>query len=207
MIATEPIDHYLDRLASREATPGGGAAGAVHAAQAAALIGMVARYTTGAHYAHVREEVLEIQAAAETQRHCALRLADEDGTAFQAVIDAYRLPKGSTSEANQRRQSIQAALKGAAAPPQDLVVVSAAIVTLGDRLAGIANPSVISDVAVAAEAARAAAATARINIEINLKSISDADEQRPLRRSVAAADEVIERADALSEQVRRQFLA
>lgn len=51
MIATEPIDRYLERLASREPTPGGGAVGALHAAQGAALIGMVARYTTGAGYA------------------------------------------------------------------------------------------------------------------------------------------------------------
>lgn len=65
----------------------------------------------------------------------------------------------------------------------------------------------ISDVAAAAEAARAAAATARINIEINLSSISDAAMQRPLHRSVTVAGEVIARADALSERVRRQILA
>ena len=180
MIATEPIDRYLERLASREPTPGGGAVGALHAAQGAALIGMVARYSTGAGYAQVGEEVLDIQVSAETQRIGALKLADEDGAAFQGVIDAYRLPKGSTSEVDQRRQSIQEALRGAAAPPQDLVVVAAAIVALGERLAGIANPNLISDVAAAAEAARAAAATARINIEINLSSISGAAMQRPL---------------------------
>ena len=77
------------------------------------------------------------------------------------------------------------------------MVVAAAIVELGERLTEIANPNMISDVAAAAEAARAAAATARINIEINLSSISDAARQRPLHRSVTAAGEVIARADAL----------
>ena len=207
MIATEPIDHYLERLASREPTPGGGAAAALHAAQGAALIGMVARYTTGANFAQFSADVREIQASAQTERNSALKLADEDEAAFQGVIDAYRLPRGSTSEIDQRRQSIQRALQGAAAPPQELVAVAAAIVTLGERLVGIANPNVISDVAAAAEAARAAAATARINIEINLSSISDTDVQLPLHRSVVAAGEVIASADALSERVRKHIIA
>ena len=47
MISSETINEYLARLASREPTPGGGAAAALHAAQGAALVAMVARYTTG----------------------------------------------------------------------------------------------------------------------------------------------------------------
>ncbi|WP_430298277.1 cyclodeaminase/cyclohydrolase family protein [Sinomonas sp. B1-1] len=43
-VGTETIGSYLARLASRQPTPGGGAAAALHAAQGAAL---VARYTTG----------------------------------------------------------------------------------------------------------------------------------------------------------------
>lgn len=50
MISSETVNDYLTKLASREPTPGGGAAAALHAAQAAALVAMVARYTTGGKY-------------------------------------------------------------------------------------------------------------------------------------------------------------
>ena len=51
MIASQSVDRYLDRLASGDPTPGGGAAAALHAAQGAALVAMVARFTTGARFA------------------------------------------------------------------------------------------------------------------------------------------------------------
>jgi formiminotetrahydrofolate cyclodeaminase len=50
MIGSEKINDYLTRLASRQPTPCGGAAAALHAAQGAALVAMVARYTSGAKY-------------------------------------------------------------------------------------------------------------------------------------------------------------
>ena len=182
VIGSETIGSYLDRLASHDPTPGGGAAGAVHAAQAAALIGMVARFTTGRRYVSHEQEVTEIRQSADEQAHAALQLADADESAFQQVIAAYRLPKGSAEEATSRSQAIQAALVAAAAPPQRLVAVAGSIVGLGERLVEFGNPNVISDVAAAAEAARAAAATARVNIEINLTGLTDADRAAPLHR-------------------------
>ena len=207
MIGSETIGTYLDRLASDDPTPGGGAAGAVHAAQAAALIGMVARFTTGKRFASYEQEVAEICQAADEQAQAALRLADADEAAFQQVIAAYRLPKGSAEEVAERSSAIQTALVAAASPPQRLVEVAASIVRLGERLAPFGNPNVLSDVAAAAEAARAAAATARVNIEINLTGLTDADRAAPLHQSVAAADAVIAAAEALASRVRRQILA
>lgn len=207
MIGSETIGTYLDRLASDDPTPGGGAAGAVHAAQAAALIGMVARFTTGKRFASHESEVAEICQSADEQAQAALQLADADEAAFQQVIAAYRLPKGSEEEVTGRSSAIQTALVAAASPPQRLVEVAASIVRLGERLAPFGNPNVLSDVAAAAEAARAAAATARVNIEINLTGLTDADRTAPLRQSVAAADAVIAAAEALASRVRRQILA
>ena len=179
----------------------------MHAAQAAALIGMVARFTTGKRFASYEQEVAEICQAADDQAQAALRLADADEAAFQQVIAAYRLPKGSAEEVAGRSSAIQTALVAAASPPQRLVEVAASIVQLGERLAPFGNPNVLSDVAAAAEAARAAAATARVNIEINLTGLTDADRAAPLHQSVAAADAVIAAAEALASRVRRQILA
>ena len=82
-----------------------------------------------------------------------------------------------------------------------------AIVRLGQRLVDFCNPNVISDVAAAAEAARAAAATARVNLEINLSGIKDEQVLGALASAIEAADEVIEDADSLSDRVRKQILA
>ncbi len=207
MIGSQTIATYIDRLASHDPTPGGGAAGAVHAAQAAALIAMVARFTTGKRFAAYEQQVSRISASADRHAKAALQLADADETAFQQVIAAYRLPKGSEEEATSRSQAIQSALVAAAAPPQQLVDLAREIVSAGEELAAFANPNVISDVAAAAEAARAASATARVNIEINLTGITDADRTAPLHRSIAAADAVIGAAEALAGRVRQQILA
>jgi len=207
VIGSETIGTYLDRLASHDPTPGGGAAGALHAAQAAALIGMVARFTTGKRYLAYEAEVTEIRHCADEHAQAALQLADADESAFQQVIAAYRLPNGSEEESTGRTEAIQTALVAAAAPPQRLVDLAASVVALGERLAVFGNPSVISDVAAAAEAARAAAATARVNIEINLTGLTDADRAAPLHQSVAEADDVINAAEALASRVRQQILA
>lgn len=205
MIADQSVGSYLDRLASGDPTPGGGAAGAIHAAQGAALIRMVARFTTGAKYAAFADQVAEIEATAAEQQALALQLADADEAAFQTVIGAYRLPRGTQEEKAQRSAAIQDALLVAAGPPQDLVAAAAAVVALGTRLVEFANPNVISDVAAAAEAARAAAATARINVEINLAGITDADRAARLRASITAAGEVIAAAETLADRVREQL--
>ena len=205
MIGSQTLAVYIDRLASGDPTPGGGAAGAVHAAQGAALIAMVARFTTGKRFAAHAELVSRISASADAQAEVALQLADE--VAFGQVIAAYRLPKASEEETTVRTQAIQESLIAAAEPPQRLVAVAGEIVSLGEQLVAVGNPNVISDVAAAAEAARAAAATARVNIEINLTGISSADQAAPLHRAVADADAVIATSEALADRVRQQILA
>ena len=46
----DTIAAFLDQLAARVPAPGGGATAALHAAQAAALLAMVARYSDGPKY-------------------------------------------------------------------------------------------------------------------------------------------------------------
>src|ERR1700719_363819 len=111
----ESIGGWLEELASSTPAPGGGAAAALETAVAAALLEMFCNLTIGkpAYAEHdatttsVRDRGTEIRAEA-------LTLAAEDAAAFEAVIDAYRLPKGSEEEAERRRERIQGALAGAA---------------------------------------------------------------------------------------------
>ncbi|MEZ2389397.1 cyclodeaminase/cyclohydrolase family protein [bacterium RCC_150] len=207
MISSETISDYLARLASRQPTPGGGAAAALHAAQAAALVAMVARYTTGGKYEQHAATVERITQAADELIAEALRLADADEEAFQGVIDSYKLASGTDELKAVRATAIQAALTAAAQTPAQLIKVAGAVVDLATELFDIANANVISDVAAAADAARAAATTARVNIDINVVAIKDSEARTLLAQQTdGLEDKVVTNADSLSRRVRERIL-
>lgn len=204
-ISDEKIGDFLDQLAARQPAPGGGAAAALQAAQGAALLAMVARYTTGARYAEQAETIEHIITEADELRGIALRLAEADAEAFTAVADAYRLPRDTSEEEATRAAVIGRALVNAAWPPAQVISVAAVIVNVAEALASIGNRNVAADVAAAAEAARAAAAIARVNIEINLADITDERASLEIIAQADKADEVISRADQVTAAVREHI--
>lgn len=207
MIGSETLNDYLGRLASRNPTPGGGAAAALHAAQGAALVAMVARFSTGGKYEQHEQATSRIISAADHLIDEALRLADADEVAFADVIASYKLPAANDSERETRAGAIQAALVNAAQPPVQLIKLSGAVVDLAAELLDIANPNVISDIAAAADAARAAATTARVNIDINVVAIKDTHARATLAEQTDGLEEkVVLAADSLSQHVRERIL-
>ncbi len=201
----DTIDEFLHALADRVPAPGGGASAALHAAQAAALVAMVARYTDGPKYAEHAELVHKIRDTADQLRGEALDLAEDDVAAFTAVTEAYRLPKGDDRLAAERSTAIEAATLGAARPPEALVQLVSRILALAEDLLPVGNRNVISDVAAAAEAARAAATTARVNIEINVAGISGTAARSELVSTANSVDRLSERADRLTAAVRAEL--
>src|SRR6516225_3730589 len=111
----ETIGSFLTRLAARSAAPGGGATGALHAAQAAALLAMVARYSDGPRYD--AETVGRVRAAADGLAEEAVELARADEAAFENVAAAWRLPRQTEEEQATRAAAIADALATAAGPP------------------------------------------------------------------------------------------
>ena len=206
-ISDQKIGDFLEQLAARVPAPGGGAAAALHAAHGAALLGMVARYTTGEQHAQHEETIGRIIAEVDELRLLALRLADADADAFDAVKEAYRLPISSDEERGVRTAAIGRALAHAAWPPAQVISVAGMVVDLAEALAAIGNRYVISDVAAAAEAARAAVAIARVNIEINLASITDAQAGLEMIAEEGKADAIIARAERVTAAVRAEIRA
>lgn len=202
MLRHDTIDTYLKQLADRVPTPGGGATAALHAAQAAALVAMVGRYSDTAKYAEHAGRISAIVAAADELRDRGVALADADVDAFGAVGAAYKLPKASADDVAERQAAIAAALAGAGRVPAEVIVVASEIVALAEGLAPIGNKNVISDVAAAADAARAAATTGRVNVEINLAALSDPEVVAELTAAIADVDDIARRADAVTAAVR-----
>jgi formiminotetrahydrofolate cyclodeaminase len=199
----ETIGSYLGQLAARVPAPGGGAAAALHAAQSAALVAMVARYSNGARYD--TDLMARIFTEADGLRDQAVNLAAADAAAFGAVSAAQALPKDTHGQQEARSAAIAEALGGAARPPADVITVARRLIELAEQLLPAGNRNVITDVAAAAEAARAAAVTARVNIEVNLRGIKDAALCGELTATAAVTDEIIARADQIVAAVRQEI--
>jgi formiminotetrahydrofolate cyclodeaminase len=199
----ETIGSFIARLAGRSPAPGGGAAGALHAAQAAALLAMVARYSDGPRYD--AETVGRVRAAADGLAEEAIELAAADEAAFAQVAAAYQLPRQTAEEQAARSAAIADALGGAAGPPADLMAATVRLVGLAEELFPVANKNVITDIAAAAAAITAAAVTARVNIEVNLTGITDAALAEELTATAGLADGVTDRADRVITAVREEI--
>ena len=202
------IENWLTDLASELPAPGGGAAAGVNAAMGAALVSMVCNLTIGkpkfAEYDAVMREVL---AEAERLRLEALQLAEDDAEAFSGVVAAYKLPKSSDEEKAARTAAIQAGLVEAAAVPLAVAKVAAEVIKLSGRILEGSNPNVLSDVAVAASAARSALESAALNVDINLVSIKDPAERERLASALNEAIQAKVQAEAIMLAVTKRIRA
>ncbi len=196
------IPDWLEDLASKNPTPGGGAVAALSAAISAAQLGMVVAYTTGPKWQTVAAQMKIIGLELTKIRTQALELVDVDAAAFSAVGSAYKLPKESDSEKTTRQEAIQSALINAAEPPIETSHLAMKLVDFAVELAEKANPNVISDVAVGASLAKAALESAIVNIEINMHSISDDTVKKKLIAAIEDATDSIQDADGVIETVR-----
>lgn len=202
---TDSIDIFLQGLASRDPAPGGGATAALHAAQGAALVAMVARFSDGAKYAEHAAEIGAVLAEADELRGLALDLVERDATAFGAVGAAYGLPKETAEAKAARSRAIAAALAEASRVPVQVIAVAGRVVGLAERLRPVGNRNVITDIAAAADAARAAASTSRVNAEVNLPGVADPATRDALAAAIAEAADVLHRAEQTTTAVREQI--
>ena len=198
----ETIESFLGRLAARTSVPGGGATAALHAAQAAALLGMTARYSEGTRSAEHADMIAMIIAEADRLRETSADLIAIDGEAFGAVAEAYRLPKDTDEERATRAGVIAAAMVTASSPPAGLIGIGTRLVELAELLQPVVNPTVAGDVAAAVQAVRAAVVTSRVNVEANLSGVTDAGARERLMAVVAGVGDLERRADRLTAAIR-----
>lgn len=172
----EQIGDFLDALASEKPTPGGGGAAAIMGSVGAALVSMVANLTIGkkGYEAHAAD-LKDANAKAEAVRAELTAAIDEDVVAFNSVMGAYGLPRGTDEEKVARAAAIQQALKLATDAPLRAVKACHEVIKLSAVVAEKGNLNVISDAGVAVLAANAGLRSAALNVFINAKSIKDRD--------------------------------
>ena len=174
MAENETIQGFLDGLASSAPTPGGGGAAAISGAMGAALLSMVCNLTIGKKkYVEVEEELKGILGQSEALRAKLTAMIADDVEAFDAVMGAYGLPKGTDDEKAARSAKIQEALKVATDVPLACCRACREVIDLAQAVADKGNLNVISDAGVAVLSAHAGLRSAALNVYVNAKGLDD----------------------------------
>ena len=118
---------------------------------------------------------------------------DRDAEAFDAVMEAFKLPQGEAKESAARDKAVQAATRGATEAPLQVADVTVALFEQLVQLEAIAAASMRSDLQVARFMAAAGARGSLANVEINLDSLHDAAYVSKVRNKVASLRERLEK--------------
>lgn len=199
MIKDMPIQQFLDELAGKTSTPGGGGAAAVSGAMGAALISMVANFTIGKKgYEAVDEDAKAILAKSEELRAKLTDAIKDDVDVFNRVMSSYRMPKESDEEKAARSAEIQSALKEATDVPLECARLCREVVNLSQPIADIGNKNVISDAGVAVMAGYAGLRSAALNVYINIGGIKDEEFANERRQQL---EDQLDGMDELKEDI------
>ena len=165
----------LNSIASSNPTPGGGSVAALSLAHAHSLAAMVSRLTLKSDkWSDGHEIANHILQLSDKRIQNSISLADKDAEAFDAVMIAYRLPKGEDGS-DSRSEAIREATIGAALAP--LETINAALDLMNDllELSRNCNANALTDLAASAELAHSAAKIAELNVMINTQYINGDD--------------------------------
>jgi glutamate formiminotransferase/formiminotetrahydrofolate cyclodeaminase len=169
-----PLREFADETASESPAPGGGSISAYVGALGASLATMVANLSS--HKKGWDSRWKEFGDWADKgQRHKdeLIRLVDADTRAFNAIMAAFGLSKGTPEEKAVRQQAIQEATKTAIEVPFRVMEVAFASLELIKAMAEMGNPNSVSDAGVGALCARAAVLGAFMNVRINAAGYDD----------------------------------
>ncbi len=198
--AALPEHSFLDDLASGAPTPGGGSASAHAGAMSAALVAMVARLTVRRKkYAAVKEDMWRIIEQAEALRAALTAAVEEDAAAFERVMAAFKMPKGTPEEQKARSQAIEQATLEAAKVPLATAHKVVDVLELAAEVAEKGNTNALTDAGTAAALARAALSGSSLNVRINLTSLQDQKGAGALMDDLTSLED---RAAMLVERVR-----
>ncbi len=185
------INEFIDALASKAPTPGGGGASALIGAVGVALCSMVANLTSGKKkYAAYQSDIEQILTRAQASAERLLALIEKDAEAFEPLAAAYKLPQ----DAPDRDIILEAALVRAAEVPLEIMQEVDGVTELIEELRTKGSKLAISDVAVAATACRSAIEGAVMNVYINTKLMKDRERAQVLNNEATVL---------LSENVKR----
>ena len=174
MLSKMTLEQFADALAAPTPTPGGGSAAAQAGALSAALIQMTCDLTLGREaYKSHEDAVRGIRTRAEALKRDLLALVDRDAQAYDEVVRARRLPKGSEAERRTRSEALERANLFAIETPLATADACGALLGMATEMIAKGNPNAVSDVATAALLAYAGLRGGILNVRVNLAGVAD----------------------------------
>jgi formiminotetrahydrofolate cyclodeaminase len=194
MLVDKTVSQFLDELASSSPAPGGGSVAALAGAVGAALASMVCNLTIGKKkYAEVQDEMKAVLVQTELLREELTHHIDKDTEAFNSLMAAYCLPKGTEQEQSARSAAIQAATKAATLIPLRVMRTCEKALLHARTVAQKGNKNSVSDAGVAALMLQAGCAGAALNVRINLGGLNDTTFVQKIAEESASLSQNVER--------------
>lgn len=188
------LEDYLKLVDSDSPAPGGGSASALCGAQGIGLIAMAAKLTIGkkrfAEYQSICNEIIE---EADELVKLLMGQIDLDTEAFSRISNAYKLPKSTEKEKNDRKAVIMEATEYAILVPLKTMELGVKGIKLAEKLAGKYNPSCASDVGCGVLGLQSCVEGAYLNVKINVQSF-DVEKGKPYLEQASVLAEYAERA-------------
>jgi formiminotetrahydrofolate cyclodeaminase len=195
LLTNQKITEFLQNTASGTPVPGGGSVSALSAALGAGLTEMVANLTVAKKgYEAVEDEMKEIAETVQKLRDKLVAEVDKDANAYNDVLAAFKLPKTTAAENEQRAQAIQDAMQNAARVPLGVAYDALQVMDLAEKVIRNGNRNAVSDGAVGVMMARTAVLGALFNVKINLASVKE----------TAFVEEMMREVDKLESRVRER---
>ena len=178
MLLEKSVEEFVASVASKDPAPGGGSVAALSSSLGSALTAMVGNLTIGrkAYLKLSEEQQRELDRNFQKVQELIDRmnqLTEEDTTAFNGVMKAFKMPKVTEQEKKIRKMAIEEATKEALEVPLTVGKESLEILKLQQAFADNGNPNAITDVGVGALLAYAGLEGALFNVLINLQGLSD----------------------------------
>lgn len=201
------LREFANELSIDSPAPGGGSTAALCGALSASLSSMVSNLTVGKkEYKNVQKDVKEIAVKAQSLKDEFLRAVDLDTIAFNKLMEAYRLPKKTEEQKEERAQAVEKALKEATLVPFGVLEKSIKALDLAREIALKGNKNSLSDAGVAGLTAQAAAEGGYYNIKINLPNLQDNEFKSKIKKQAASLKKkAVKLGDELREIIEKEL--
>jgi len=202
MLVEKTVKEFVAAVASKEPAPGGGSVAALTSSLGAALTAMVGNLSIGrkAYNELAEEQRGQIDANFDKAMKLVDRLnelVDEDTTAFNGVMAAFKLPKETDEEKAARSKAIQDATIEALEIPLSAAKESLEVLKLQKVFAEYGNVNAITDIGVGALLAASGLEGALFNVLINLQGIKDKEYASKIKKE---CDDVLAEGNKLKEE-------
>jgi len=165
---------FANETLSESMAPGGGSISAYMGALGVSLAGMVANLSAHKRgWDHRWEEFSDWAEKAQQLKDELLKKVDEDTNAFNGIMDAFGLPKGTDEEKTSRKMAIQNATKYAIEVPLSVMKLAYKALEICKAMVNDGNPASVTDAGVGTLAIRSAVLGAFLNVKVNTSSLED----------------------------------